>query len=157
MSMRFLRFSAVCLLFAVCASAQLATTTSLVGSITDSTGRAIPNASVTAVETGTKDKYAATTNANGFYTLDFVRVGTYNITVDMPGFQKMTKTGVIVEINQTVRNDIQLSIGSVSQSITVEAAVAAIKTDDASVSEIMSTRSVAELPLNGRGPSHLAP
>jgi hypothetical protein len=154
--MRFVRFAVVCLLFAVCASAQLATTTSLVGSVTDSTGRAIPNASVTAVETGTQDKYTATTNGNGYYSIDFVRVGTYNITVDVPGFQKMTKTGVIVEINQTVRNDIQLSIGSVSQSITVEAAVAAIKTDDAAVSEIMSTRSISELPLSGRDPMQLA-
>ena len=74
MSMRLFRLLAVCLLFAACASAQLATTTSLVGSITDPTGKSIPNATVTAVETGTQDRYTATTNGNGYYSMDFVRI-----------------------------------------------------------------------------------
>src|SRR5712692_7393218 len=83
------------LLLAACAYAQLATTTSLVGTVTDSSGQVIPNAKVTAVETGTADKYTGTTNGQGYYSLDFVRVGTYNITAETAGFQKVTKTGII--------------------------------------------------------------
>ena len=135
--------------------AQLATTTSLVGTVTDSSGKVIPNAKVTAVETG-RGYLHGMTNGQGYYSLEFVRVGTYNVTVESPGFQKITKTGIIVDINQTVRTDITLAVGAVSQSVTVEATVAAIKTDDATVSEIISTRSVAELPLNGRDPMQLA-
>lgn len=154
--MRPLRIASVYLLFAACALAQLATTTSLVGTITDSSGKVIPGAVVTAVETGTDDKYTATTNGQGYYAMDFVRVGTYNVTAAMPGFQKVTTTGISVSINQTVRTDIALPVGALTQSVTVEAAVTAIKTDDASISEVMSTRSISELPLSGRDPMQVA-
>jgi hypothetical protein len=154
--MRFTRTVGLCFLFAACANAQLATTTSLVGTITDSSGNIIQNAKVTAVETGTADKYTGASNNQGYYTLDFVRVGKYNITAESPGFQIFTKTGILVSIDQTVRTDFTLTVGSVTQSVTVEAPVTAISTDDAAISEIMSTRSIAELPLNGRDPMQLA-
>ncbi len=83
--------------------AQLATTTSLVGTVSDASGKVIPNAKVTAVETQTADTYTGVTNAQGYYSLEFVKVGTYNVTAESPGFQKMTTTGIIVEINQTTR------------------------------------------------------
>ncbi len=135
---------------------QLATTTSLVGTVSDSSGKVIPNAKVTAVETQTADTYTGVTNAQGYYSLEFVKVGTYNVTSESPGFQKMTTTGIIVEINQTVRTNFTLSVGALTQTVAVEATIAAIKTDDASVSEVMNSRSIAELPLNGRDPMTLA-
>ncbi len=151
-------FAAVSLIPLLTASlyAQLATTTSLVGTVSDTSGKSIPNAKVTAVEAGTRDTHTTTTTDQGYYSFEFVRVGTYNISVEVAGFQKVTKTGILVEINQTVRTDITLAVGAISQSVTVEAASTAIKTDDATVSEIISTRSVAELPLNGRDPMQLA-
>lgn len=152
------QFSAVCLAFAfaICAHAQLATTTSLVGTVTDSSGKVIPGAKVTATETRTHDQYNATTNAQGNYVIEFIRVGVYSVSVEQTGFQKVTKTNIIVDIDQTVRTDVTLPVGAVSQSVTVEAIVSAIKTDDASISEILGTRNVAELPLNGRDPMSLA-
>ena len=137
-------------------SAQLATTTSLVGTVADSSGNIMQNAKVTAIETGTSDKYSGTTNGQGYYSLEFIRVGTYNVSVESPGFQTLTKTGIIVEINRTVRTDFALTVGALSQSIIVEAQATAIKTDDASVSEVMNTRSISELPLSGRDPMQLA-
>ena len=137
-------------------SAQLATNTSLVGTISDSSGSSIPNVKVTAVEVGTADRYTGTTNNQGYYSFEFVRVGRYNITAESPGFQKLTKTGIVVEINQTVRTDMTMLVGTASDSVTVEAVAAAIKTDDASISEVMNTRSIEELPLNGRDPLQLA-
>ena len=86
--------------------AQLATTTSLVGTVSDSSGKVIPNAKVTAVETQTANTYTGVTNAQGYYLLDFVKVGTYNVTAESPGFQKVTTTGIIVDINQTVRTEL---------------------------------------------------
>ena len=146
----------LCLSFAASLTAQLATTTSLVGTITDSTGNVIPNAKVTAVETGTSDRYPAVTNGQGYYSLEFVRVGKYNITAENPGFQRVTKTGIIVEINQTVRTDFTLPVGTLTDSVTVEAITTAIKTDDASISTIMSGRTLSDLPLNGRDPLQVA-
>ncbi len=146
----------IAVFFAIAAYAQLATTTSLVGTVTDSSGKLIPNAKVTATETRTLDKYNTITNEQGNYNFEFVRVGVYSVAVEQSGFQKVTKTGIIVDINQTVRTDITLPVGAVSQSVTVEATVAAIKTDDAAVSEILSTRNVADLPTNGRDAMSLA-
>jgi hypothetical protein len=77
--------------------AQLATTTSLVGTVSDTSGKSIPNAKVTAVEAGTQDTHTTLTTEQGYYAIEFVRVGTYNITVECPGFQKVTKTGVPVD------------------------------------------------------------
>ncbi len=144
------------MLLGVTANAQLATTTSLVGTITDASGKSIQDAKVTAVETGTLDTHIRATNEQGYFSIDFVRVGTYNITVEQPGFQKITKTGIQVDINQAIRTDFKLAVGGVSQAITVEAEVTAIKTDDATVSEVLGTRAVSELPLNGRDPMQLA-
>src|SRR5580698_6669460 len=142
--------------FAIAAHAQLATTTSLVGTVTDSSGKLIAGAKVTATETRTLDTHATTTNDQGNYTFEFVRVGVYSITVEQSGFQKLTKTGIVVDVDQTVRTDVALSVGAVTQSVTVEAIVAAIKTDDAAVSEVLGTRNVADLPTNGRDAMSLA-
>ncbi len=138
------------------AAAQLATTTALVGTVTDPSGKSVAGAKVTAVENGTRDTYTANTNEQGYYSIEFVRVGTYSVTVEQSGFQKVTKTGIVVDINQSVRTDVELPVGALTQSVTVQAEVAAIKTDDATVSEVLSTRNVADLPLNGRDPDELA-
>jgi len=151
-------FVTICLaaFFAIAVHAQLATTTSLVGTVTDSSGKLIPGAKVTATESRTHDTYNTTSNEQGNYTFEFVRVGVYSIAVEQSGFQKVTKTGIVVDVDQTVRTDFALAVGTVSQSVTVEAIVSAIKTDDAAISEILGTRNVAELPLNGRDAMGLA-
>src|SRR5579883_263070 len=136
--------------------AQLATTTALVGTVSDTNGAMIPDAKVTALNTGTGDNYTANTNAEGNYNIQFVRAGTYTISVEKSGFQKLQKTGVVVEENQIVRNDLTLTVGSLQQSVTIAGEAPVIKTDDASISENITTRQVAELPLNGRDPMHLA-
>jgi hypothetical protein len=143
-------------LLAVTASAQIATTTSLVGNVTDSSGKSVPNAKVTAVEAGTLATHTITTNEQGFYSFEFIPGGTYNITVEQSGFQKITKTGIELSVNRTVRTDFKLEIGGVTQTVTVQAEAMSIKTDDAAVSETLGVRAVSELPLNGRDPMMLA-
>src|SRR3954447_2119998 len=150
-------FSATLLLFlAIHLSAQTATITSLVGTVTDSGGGAVIGAKVTAVNKNTQDTYNTTTNEQGFYRFEFVRVGTYTITVEQSGFQRFEKRDILVETNRVIRNDAQLSVGSVSESVTVEASASVIRTNDASVSEIISTREISDLPLNGRDAMKLA-
>ena len=143
-------------LVGVSAYAQIATTTSLVGTVTDSTGKVVPGAAVTAVNTGTRDTYTTTTNEQGYYLIQFVRIGNYELTVKQPGFRTYQISGIQVDINQVVRNDVVLEVGEVRQTVTVESTVTAIKTDDAGISEIISTRAISELPLSGRDPMLLA-
>src|SRR5436190_5220348 len=130
---RFLISGCVAVFLAASGYTQLATTTALVGTVTDTSGQTVPGAKVVAVNQGTGDSYNTTTNDQGYYNFQFVRTGTYNLIIEKSGFQKVEKRGVIVETNQIVRTDVALSIGALSQSVTVEATVMAIKTDDATV------------------------
>ncbi|MBV8831038.1 MAG: TonB-dependent receptor, partial [Acidobacteriaceae bacterium] len=136
--------------------AQLANTTSIVGTVTDSAGAVMVGVSITAVNTGTQDTYTAVTTAEGDYTIEFVKVGTYRIKAEHPGFAQVIKNGVTVDYNQTVRTDFVLPIGEVSQSIEVAATTPPISTDDASVKEVIAQKVIADLPLNGRDPLQLA-
>ena len=151
--------SIVCLaLLGCCGSlyAQLANTTSLVGTVVDSAGAVVPGATISAVNSATQDQYTAITNAQGDYNIQFVKIGTYNITASHPGFETITKSGIAVNYNQTVRSDFTLTVGQVSEHIVVTAAAPPITTDDASIKETVGARSVAELPLNGRDALQLA-
>lgn len=146
----------LCSLLAITAYGQIATTTSLVGTVTDATGSVVTGARVTIVNAGTSDTYNAITNEVGYYRVDFVRVGTYNISVDQPGFEKVQKTGVTVDINQSIRTDFRLNPGSVTQTLTVAADAAVINTEDASVADIVTGNQLANLPMNGRDAMGLA-
>jgi hypothetical protein len=74
------------LFVATSASAQLASQTALVGTVTDSGNLVVPGAQVVAVNRGTKDTYETTTNSEGYYNIQFVRTGTYDITITLSGF-----------------------------------------------------------------------
>ena len=126
--------AAVYLCAAVCVYAQIATTTALVGTVTDSSGKVIAGAKVTARNTATLDAYTSVTNRDGYYRIDFVRVGTYDVSAENLRFAKVEKTGSVVDMNQIVRNDFTLSPGVVTQSVTVEASASLIKTDSATIS-----------------------
>ncbi|HKE29295.1 MAG TPA: carboxypeptidase regulatory-like domain-containing protein [Bryobacteraceae bacterium] len=141
---------------AIAGWAQIATTTSLVGTVIDASGKTVPGAKVTAVNANTGATYSALTSEQGYYNIEFVALGDYSLTVEQPGFEVTRITGIHVDINQVVRNDVTLRVGNVVESVTVQAVAAAIKTDDATVSEIITARNVAELPLNLRDPMQLA-
>ena len=151
-------FTAITLLVLVSigAYAQLATSTSLVGTVSDASGKTVPGAKVTAVNTGTRDTYAATTNEQGYYNFPFVTIGNYNLAIEQPGFQISRVMAIPVSMNQVVRTDVVLKVGNIVESVTVQATASAIKTDDATVSETITTRAVAELPLRTRDPMQLA-
>src|SRR5437016_8824303 len=148
--------SVVLLLSAIPLFAQVANNTSLVGTVTDTTGQAVAGAKVTAVNVATNEHYSATTGEDGSYTLTFVREGAYTITVERAGFAKSIQQGIVVDINRTVRTDVTLKVGSVSESVTVNAGAPPVSTDDATIAETLSTRSVVDLPLNGRDALKLA-
>jgi hypothetical protein len=146
----FVRILFMCICFSVGAFAQQASTTSLVGRVTDANGAAIPNASVSAVSGATREIYSGTTNLEGSYSLHFVRIGTYAITATAPGFGTVVHQDVLVQVNQVVRVEFELPVGQVNEKVTVLAAPPPIATDDASVSEVLDERAVTEIPLNGR-------
>ena len=129
--------------------AQVANNTSLVGTVQDPSGSPISGGSVVAVEENTKVTSTATTNDSGYYAITFILPGTYDITVEEKGFKKVTKTGVIVPVDQAVRTDFSLPVGSVDTSVTVSANTPPMSTDDATLGETIAAGQVQDLPVQG--------
>lgn len=140
----------------VLAFGQLATNTSLVGNVADSSGAPVSGANVVAQNEATQETFTTTTNDNGYYDLRFLKAGTYTITVRRDGFEQSVTRGVPLSANQTVRTDFALRVGQVSETVEVVAAVPPIKTDEAAVRETIGARATAELPLNGRNALQIA-
>src|SRR5215472_790787 len=115
---------------ALAAFAQLANQTSLVGTVVDSSGSVVPSAQVTAVNSATRDTYRGLTNAQGYYDIQFIRAGTYEITISQAGFQTFKAAGIEVDANQIVRTDATLRVGDVTESVTVEASAQVLSTDE---------------------------
>jgi hypothetical protein len=129
--------------------AQIANSTSLVGNVFDSSGRTVPGASVAAVEETTRVKATTSTNAEGYYEISFILPGTYDITVTGSGFKKEDKTGVLVPVDQAVRTDFSLTVGSTESTITVSANTPPMSTDDATLGETIEANQVQDLPVQG--------
>ncbi len=144
------------LLLTTSAWAQLASQTALVGTVTDSGGLVVPGAQVVAVNMGTKDTYETTTNSEGYYNIQFVRPGKYEVTVSMSGFQTFKATGVDVATNQVARTNAVLQVGQLTESVTVESAAQVLDTDRATISETIGERAIVDLPLSGRNVWNLA-
>lgn len=136
--------------------AQIANNTSLVGTVQDATGGAVKGAKVTATEESTKVQYQATTNAEGYYAISFIKPGTYDITAELSGFKKINTVGVPVSIDMAVRTDFDLKVGSVSEEVTVSASTPPLATDDARLGETFSTKQVEDLPVQGHNALEIA-
>jgi len=128
---------------------QAASATTLVGTVTDNSGAAVPNENIVAVQDTTKVAYKGQTTGTGDYSIPYVEVGTYTITVESQGFQKVTHTNVLVEVNRIVRTDFTLSAGAVTSEITVTNAEPPIATDDAAIAQTLGSQAISALPVAG--------
>jgi hypothetical protein len=137
--------------------AQVANNTSLVGTVTDPTGSVVVGAHVTAVNRETKVSFYAITNQQGDYTITGqLNPGTYDVTVNVSGFERSLQTGVIAVLNQATRADFSMRLGSETAEVTVTANSAVIQTDDSLLGETVTERQVQDLPMNGRNALDLA-
>ncbi len=128
----------------------------IVGLVTDPAGARVSGAQVTVTNLGTNQPVNVTTNENGQYAADLLRIGTYSITVEKQGFQKAVQSNVDVGVNQTVRVDIALRVGSINESVQVTAAAPLLQTEASSLGTIETERRISDLPLNGRNFIQLA-
>jgi hypothetical protein len=138
------------------ALAQLASQTALVGTVSDSAGGVLPGVQVVAVNVGTKDTFEATTNGEGYFNIQFIRPGRYEVSVTLAGFQTFKATDVEIATNQVVRVNAVLTAGAVTETIEVAAGFTVLNTDSATVRETIGERAIRELPLNGRNVWNLA-
>jgi len=122
------------------------------GYITDPSGSGVPNAKVTLKNSGTQVGIDSQTNGTGFYTFQFVVPGTYEVSVEATGFQRQVHPDIHVAVAQSVRQDFSLQVGQTQQEVTVTGGADLIQTDNASMGTVINTRTIEELPLNGRNP-----
>jgi Carboxypeptidase regulatory-like domain/TonB-dependent Receptor Plug Domain len=156
MKIKALMLTAMLLVLAPLAQAQTSRGT-VSGSVADTTGAVIPGATVTLTNTDTTLSRTAVTNDEGFYRFDAVDLGTYSLGIAASGFGTVTKTGVIVNANQTSAVDAQLAPGE--QQVTVDVvseAGAALQTEAPVRGGNISTQQVTELPFSTRNPVALA-
>jgi len=128
----------------------------ILGLITDRSGAAVPNAKVTVIRLATNETRVTRSSQNGEYGFPAAEIGEYSLAVEMSGFQKATVSHVRVETQQKIRVDVKLEVGEITQSVEVNAEAATLKTEDATVGQVIENKRVTELPLNGRNLSQLA-
>jgi hypothetical protein len=131
-------------------------TGSILGTVTDASGAAISGAKVTLTNQGTGAALSTTTGADGAYKFTPLKVGSYKVTASFQGFETVTQTNITVDVGADVVINFNLKPGSVTQSVEVVSAVPVLQTQNASVGQVVDSRSVNDLPLNGRNFTFLA-
>ncbi len=133
------------------ASAQLAGTGTIQGTVTDSSGAVIPDATVAAQNLATNTMTVRTTTKDGYYTLSPLDAGNYTVTVSAQGFEKLLRQNVHVDGMQMLALDLTLQIGKANATVTVSTAPPALETEDATLGAVMENDVYESLPLEMGG------
>jgi hypothetical protein len=131
------------------ASAQV-TTATIVGTITDSSGGALPGATVTARNVDTGFSRTVPSNEVGAYRLEFLPIGSYVVEVTLSGFKTSNRSGIVLRVNDTVRVDASLSLGGMTETVNVEAAAPEINTATPEIARTIEAAAIQSLPLVDR-------
>jgi len=123
----------------------------ITGVVTDPGGAVVPGAKVTVTNTATNISRETTTDASGSYQVLQLPIGSYTASAQAPGFEQVTvQSKNPLEINQTLRMDVHLEIGRVSNTVTVESGASLVETENQTVGATVTGQAIFELPLNGR-------
>jgi Carboxypeptidase regulatory-like domain/TonB dependent receptor len=128
----------------------------ILGTVADTSGAPINGAKVTLTNEGTSASLSTITGPDGSYKFTPVRIGSYKLTASFQGFQTTTQTNVAVNVGADVVINFTLKPGEVTQIVEVSASTPVLETQSGSVGQVVDTRSVNDLPLNGRNFTFLA-
>jgi hypothetical protein len=123
----------------------------ITGTVTDTSGAVIAGAAIEAKQLETGSIFPTTSTGTGSYTLSELPVGTYEVSATVSGFKKYTRSGITVQVAQTLRIDIPLQVGAASESVTVSADASLLKTESGDVSHNVQVDSLDTLPILGVG------
>ena len=152
------RFSLTVLLLAVGAGAAIAQTGTgrVIGTITDESGAAIAGAKVTVTNSLTNVHWETTSGADGSFQVLDLPIGNYTVTAEHEGFRKVVTAPQQLEINQSLRVDVKLNVGSVAEVVNVEGTAAQVETVSPTIGGTVTGAPIEGLPLNGRNVLDLA-
>ena len=131
------------------------TTGTISGTVTDSTGGAIPGAQVLILNEDTGVSRTVQTDAAGRYSAPQLTLGKYRVTTSREGFQTEARSGIQLTVGREAAVNFQLQVGAVTQTVEVTGEAPLVQTTEATVSYLVDDRTIRELPLNGRDISQL--
>lgn len=123
---------------------------SIVGTVTDPSGAIIPGAAITLTNLDTSEIFKTVSNAGGNYQFVNLQPGDYKVDVTVRGFKHLTRNQVQVAVQLATRIDAVMQVGEVDQQVEVTGSAPLLQTEDATVGQVVSGRTVTDMPLNGR-------
>ena len=132
-----------------------ATGSSLTGSITDPTGAIISGAKVTVTNEDTGVAVSTQSNTTGLYRVAPLSPGSYSVDVQASGFQRLQRRGVTVQISQTVQLDLTLTVGNITETVSVTAAAPLLESQSSSTGQIIERQMIEGMPLPNRAATAL--
>lgn len=126
------------------------------GTVVDASGALVPNAEISLTSTATNQVRKVVSNSAGAYRFANLGVGDYTLSVNAQGFQRYSKTNIVVNVAQTLEENVSLTIGSQAQTVTVAADALQVQTETSEVSTLISGQQVEQLATNGRNVTSLA-
>ena len=151
---RLLIFGVVVLCTAFVASAQ--ENAELTGTVKDPSGAVVANANVTLTDAATGEVRTGTTNGDGLYDFPALHIGSYNMKVTAGGFEAYVKTGIVMNVAATVREDVSLVLGASTTTVTVQANALHLQTETNEVSNLITGKQLTDIGINGRNMFSLA-
>ncbi|HEV2425947.1 MAG TPA: carboxypeptidase-like regulatory domain-containing protein [Terriglobia bacterium] len=125
-------------------------TANMNGTVTDKSGAVIPGATVTVSNPDKGFTRVLKSDSAGYFSVSAIPIGDYVVTAEAPGFQKLVRSGITLQVGQIQRIDMQMSVGQVTQEVTVTGNVPKVQTDTAAISSVISNTQIQNLDLNGR-------
>src|SRR5262245_57337391 len=136
-------------------SGQTSTAT-LTGTIRDPSGAFLPGVTVVITTASRNTSQSTISNEAGSYVFPAILPGTYSLTAELPGFKRFLREGIVLQVTQLIRLDIDLEIGAISEQVEVTAGVPMVETETSSRGSVIDEKKIVDLPLNGRDYNHLA-
>ena len=122
----------------------------VVGTVTDSTGAVIPGAEVYMTQIATNQVHSSLSSDTGQYAIAALQADVYELRVTMPGFKTEVRSGLKVDVGQTYRIDIELSVGEVAEVVEVASTAPILKTETAEFGQVIDNKKIISIPLNQR-------
>jgi len=148
-------FGLIFLTLTVSAIAWGQVTAQMHGTVQDSTGAAVPAATITVTQTQTGAVRTASSGANGGYVFTNLPIGPYRMEVSKDGFNKYVQEGIVLQVNSDPLITVPLVVGTVNEQVLVEANATQVETRASGVGQVVENQRILELPLNGRNVTDL--
>ena len=143
-------FTLICAASFILPMAAQQPTARILGIVTDPSGSFIAGARITVKNAATAQTRLAQSGANGEYSMQQLAIGEYTMVVEAPGFSTKSYRAIVLQVDQEARFDIAMTVGSISDTVTVDASSPLLVTDTSSVGQVIENKSIVNMPLNGR-------